>query len=362
MIDSQGNYVPDVTPVTTANTPTTSVTAPVTASSIPVPTPTEIYSSSNIAQATNAPVAPPDLSNASSIYDYYLNGADVTSARTAAEADAKALAAAKATARNRQLAIEGNPLESQQFIVGQQARAGQLDTATLNALADAAGVSSAAYASAKQTASEKANVALSQRSELVQLITQNPGAKIKFTDTIESATKKISDYQDEQAKKAKKAADEEYKKNLKETLMQLGISNKTSKGGTMSVKSMEKALTASYKSKADADKALKNLQLQSAQLDLKEKSGSSLSKLETLLTEAAKMPEQGREWALANASKYGVSTADVQGVVVHNNWEDSYRKSTDNNKATAVKQIGDWVYYSDGTRENQVTGEVQQQQ
>ena len=27
----------------------------------------------------------------------------------------------------------------------------------------------------------------------------------------------------------------------------------------------------------------------------------------------------------------------------------------------APKEVGDWIYYSDGTRENSITGEVQQQ-
>ena len=263
MIDAQGNYVPDVTPVTTTNAP-----VPIVPTNMAIPSPTQIYSASNINQATVAPIAPPDLSNASSIYNYYLNSAGVTAARTAAEADAAALAQAKATARNRQLAIEGNPLESQQFIVGQQSRAGQLDNAALNALADTAGVSSANYASARQLASEQANVALSQRSELVNLITQNPGAKITFNDTVQSATGKIDKYNKKVEKDNQKKVDEEYKKNLKASLIKLGVSNKTKKGGTMSVKAMEKALAAEYKTSADAEKALNNLKLKSAQLDI----------------------------------------------------------------------------------------------
>lgn len=264
MIDAQGNYVPDVTPVTTTNTP---IATPVV-TNMAVPTPQDIYSAQNIQQASMNPVAMPDLSNASAIYDFYLNGADVNTARTVAQADMAALAAAKATARNRQLAIEGNPLESQQFIVGQQARAGQLDDAKLAALADAAAVSSANYATAKQTASEKANVALSQRAEIVDYIKQNPNAKINFTDTVESAAAKVKKYNDKVAKEAEKKAEEEYKKNLKATLIQLGISNKNSKGGTMSVKAMEKALATKYKSKSDLQDKLDSLKLEGAQLDL----------------------------------------------------------------------------------------------
>ena len=323
MIDAQGNYVPDVTPVTTTNAP-----VPIVPTNMAIPSPTQIYSASNINQATVAPIAPPDLSNASSIYNYYLNSAGVTAARTAAEADAAALAQAKATARNRQLAIEGNPLESQQFIVGQQSRAGQLDNAALNALADTAGVSSANYASARQLASEQANVALSQRSELVNLITQNPGAKITFNDTVQSATGKIDKYNKKVEKDNQKKVDEEYKKNLKASLIKLGVSNKTKKGGTMSVKAMEKALAAEYKTSADAEKALKNLQLQSARKSLSDSGEASLSKLDSLLTQAAKMPSGGREWAASVASKYGVNAEDVKSATTANGWEEAYRKQT----------------------------------
>lgn len=268
MIDAQGNYVPDVTPVTTTNTPT----ATPVVTNMAVPTPRDIYSAQNIQQASMNPVAMPDLSNASAIYDFYLNGADVNTARTVAQADMAALAAAKATARNRQLAIEGNPLESQQFIVGQQARAGQLDDAKLAALADAAAVSSANYATAKQTASEKANVALSQRAEIVDYIKQNPNAKINFTDTVESAAAKVKKYNDKVTKDADKKAKEDYKKNLKATLMQLGISTKNANGGSMNTKAMEKALTASYKSKADAEKLIESLKIKGMQADLKNSS------------------------------------------------------------------------------------------
>jgi hypothetical protein len=196
-----------------------------------------------------------------------MGGADVASARAQAEADSRALAAAKATARNRQLAIEGNSLEGMGYITGAQARAGQLDTASLNALADVANVSSSAYASAKQTASERANIALSQRSELTSLISQNPGAGVTYNDTIETAAAKINAYSKKQKKKdeekAKKASDDAYKKQLKATAIEFGIKTKGK-----SMNEIEKALTKYYKEEnlskkeiARIDKALKQKEL-----------------------------------------------------------------------------------------------------
>ena len=211
-VDLNGNFVAEEQPlsgITVPQAPT--VTAPTAAS---------VYSAPNIQQATTAPVAQPDLSDPLGIYDFYLKGADVTQTQGQFQSDQAALAKAKATARSRQLAIEQNPLESQQFIVGQQSRAGQLDAATLSALSDAAGVSQSAYLASKEDAQNKANLALGQRDQLTNLIVNNPGAKIKYTDTFEEAVGKAQKYS---VKKAKEDAKKAEKADLKATAKALGI-------------------------------------------------------------------------------------------------------------------------------------------
>jgi len=258
MIDAKGNYVPDPTPVA----------SPIVQPTIPTPTPQQIYSAENIQSAATSPIAAPDLSNASSIYDFYMGGSGVSAARRQAEIDQKALAEAKKTARNRQIAIEGNQLEGMSYITGAQSRAGQLENAALQALADTAGISSASYEAARADARERANIALGQRSELLSMIQQNPGAKISFTDTIESAMGKVRTYTKKQEKKAEEKSKDDYKKNLKATLMQLGISTKNSNGGSLNTKEMERALTENYKSEKAAKKKLESLKLKSAELDL----------------------------------------------------------------------------------------------
>jgi hypothetical protein len=79
MIDAKGNYVPDPTPVA----------SPIVQPTIPTPTPQQIYSAENIQSAATSPIAAPDLSNASSIYDFYMGGSGVSAARRQAEIDQK---------------------------------------------------------------------------------------------------------------------------------------------------------------------------------------------------------------------------------------------------------------------------------
>lgn len=213
-LDEQGNYIPTPQATTT----------------IPAPTAADVYSSDNIAQAVVQPTAKLDLSDPSGIYDYYMKGEDVTAKQSQYEKDLAALGKAKSTAASRQLAIEQNPLEGMQYIVGAQSRAGQLDAAQISALADAVGVSQSALLAAKETAREKANIAMEQRSQLTSLITQYPGAKITYYDTIDSAAKKIEKYNKQKEK-------DEYKDELKKQLISLG---KSTKG--LSTKELEKKL------------------------------------------------------------------------------------------------------------------------
>ena len=207
----------------------------------------DVYSASNIQNAVTNPSPKPNLADPLGILDTYLQGADVKGAQTAFQADQSALAKAKATAQSRQLAIEGNPLESQQYIVGAQSRAGQLDSAKLAALSDAAGVSQSAYLAAKDFATQKANIALSERNTLTNLIANNPGAKITYSDTPETAATKIQKYTDTVKAQNEKDA---YKKQLKDLYLQYtGSSAKP-----MSTSALEKKVkTAAKKASASKD-------------------------------------------------------------------------------------------------------------
>lgn len=239
-LDEQGNYIP------VAQTTTTVPAAPTAA---------DVYSSQNIEQAVTTPTAKLDLSDPLGIYDYYMKGADVTKAQQQYQADLAALAKTKATAQQRQLAIEQNPLEGMSYIVGAQSRAGQLDAAQIAALSDALGVSQSALAAAKETAREKANLALEQRNQLTSLITQYPGAKITYYDTIDSAAKKIEKYNKEQEKESEKKA-------LKEQARALGLKTSGSR------EDLEKRIQKAVKASKEKETILEDLKIAQAKKDL----------------------------------------------------------------------------------------------
>jgi len=192
--------------------------------------PQQVYSAGNISQAVAQPVGKPDLSDPLGMYDYFMGSDQIKNAQSQYQDAFSQLTKANQTARARQLAIEQNPLESMSNIVGSQARAGQLDAQTIQALSENANVAQSALMALKQTAQDKFNIAKSQRDELTQLISSAPGAGISYTDTTEQAFAKLDKYQVAQEEKVKKEAEEArskaYKQALKEQLLSLGKSVK----------------------------------------------------------------------------------------------------------------------------------------
>jgi hypothetical protein len=255
MTDEMGNFIPTQQQVLGGTVQSTIEN---------LPSPTDIYSAQNIEQTVNSPVPKPNLDDPLGMYDYYMASPEITQAQSQYQSAFGQLTEAQQTARARQLAIEQNPLEAMSNIVGQQSRAGQLDSITQQALAENVGVAQSALASLKSTATDKFNIAQQQRSEMTNLIANNPGAGIKYTDDYETGikkaetyqtqqrvesialqypgakisktddmatvTKKIDDYNKNQEKKAKKEAEEAkkdaYKDALKAQLQALGSSTK----------------------------------------------------------------------------------------------------------------------------------------
>lgn len=251
-LDEQGNYIPTPQATTT----------------IPAPTAADVYSSDNIAQAVTQPTAKLDLSDPLGIYDYYMKSPEMTAAQAQYQKDLAALGKTKATAASRQLAIEQNPLEGMQYIVGAQSRAGQLDAAQIAALSDALGVSQSALLAAKETAREKASIAMEQRNQLTSLITQYPGAKITYYDTIDSAAKKIEKYNKEQEKEAEK-------KSLKEQARALGLKTSGSR------KELEKRISKAVKKSKEKESILEDIKIAQARKDLNKTGSLSDTEIKT---------------------------------------------------------------------------------
>jgi hypothetical protein len=241
----------------------------------PVPTPQTVYSTDNIQNAVSAPSPTPNLADPMGIYDYYLNTPEVLTAQQEYQKQQSALQEAQSRGRSQQAALEGN-LESMSRITGRQSRAGQLSNIELQSLAEQLNVSQSRLEALTSTAKERAQIAMSQRDQLTQLITQYPEAGVTYADTVETASQKIAKanernqakqialqypkagiketdtydvaiqkiqkFEEKQEQEAQKKIEGEYKKQLQATARELGISTKTKKGGTMSTKQLEDAI------------------------------------------------------------------------------------------------------------------------
>ena len=251
----------------------------------PVPNAQNVYSTENITQAVTSPAPTPDLSDPLGIYDYYMGTDAMKNAQASVTERQTALQQAQDRARQQQFGLEQAP-ESMARIVGKQARGEQLSNIELQSLAEQLDVAQSAFLAQQTTAKERANIVMSQRDQLTQLITQNPGAGITYKDTIESAASKINKYtekvQKEAEAKAKKETEAEYKRKLQATAMELGISTKTKKGGTLDISGLEKAIAKKNKQALEEAKAWESEQMQMKRIEFsernigKEKGGDSV--------------------------------------------------------------------------------------
>ena len=253
----------------------------------PVPNAQNVYSTENITQAVTSPAPTPDLSDPLGIYDYYMGTDAMKKAQASVTERQTALQQAQDRARQQQFGLEQAP-ESMARIVGKQARGEQLSNIELQSLAEQLDVAQSAFLAQQTTAKERANIVMSQRDQLTQLITQNPDAGVTYKDTIESAASKISkanqatqmkqlaiqypgagikstDSYETAAKKVeakmKKDTDDAYKKELSKMARELGVSLKTDKGGTRSTKQLEEAIAKKNKQALEEARAWQQEQM-----------------------------------------------------------------------------------------------------
>lgn len=220
-----------------------------------------IYSPANTQQTLTSPAIRPNLSDPMGLYDYYVNSADIQAANKEYQAAFGELMKAKATGREQQTAIEALP-QALNVIRGEQAQAGRLASDRIAALAEAADVSFSKLAALRQTGTERFNIAQGQRAELTNLIMNNPGAGIKYTDTIENASKKAYNFG---VKIAKEERDKKYKDSLKAIALEFGLKTSGSK------KALEKRIRKYNKSALNEAKKMRDLQYESALLDIQKK-------------------------------------------------------------------------------------------
>jgi len=213
-----------------------------TPSIVGAPQPAQVYGAANVAQATTAPIAKPDMSDPFGVRDYYLNSPEIKAARAEAQRVQEAINASRQGLRTTTTALQnqndqamGGTGASINLIGRQVGRARDLTSNELAALSENQQATISYLDTLTQDAQGKYAIAEEQRSQIQDLIRQTGGkAGIAYTDSYEQAIKKADTYITE---KAKQEAKDKYKAELKSQLQALG---KSTKG--LSRKELEKKL------------------------------------------------------------------------------------------------------------------------
>lgn len=223
------------------NTPT--VVSPITVS------PADVYSASNINSTTSTD--PYDLLNVRSNINTALGIPDAQKAYN--EQYAK-LTNSQNVADAQQLTLEGQ-VKNLNAIRGEQAQASQLANYGITAQQRVLESVANRLTGLKSEAEAQFGIRSSEILQTKEIMLQYPGAKIKFGDSMDSITKKLTDYADEQKKDAEKDA-------YKSALRALGLKTSGSR------KELESRLSkANKKAKSQADKVA-SLQLEQLQMSI----------------------------------------------------------------------------------------------
>lgn len=226
----------------------------------PTITPQQVYSASNIQQASTNPAPMPNYSDPFALREYFMNTGDIVGAREAARLANQELITARQTGRAQQQAIKELP-QALNVIRGEKAVAGEQQNLTEQALAENQLVAQSTYDTFAREADARYGIAQEQRNELRNLITATKGkAGISYGDTYEAALKKAAKYEEKVIKEERKEAE---KSELKKLALAAGVKTKGK-----SSKEIRKALEKKAKKDSDLNDKMNNLKLTAAELEI----------------------------------------------------------------------------------------------
>lgn len=211
-------------------------------------TPSSVYTTSNIQQATTTPVAAPD--DLLGIRKQIMGELGVTSQQEQVNQLAQQLAAQRQTGRAQQLAIQNLP-QALNVIRGEQAQAQQISATQEQALAENLNAAQSALAAKTLEAQSQFEIRQNEVQEKKNLMVQYPGAKITFGDSMTAVASKLETYQ-------KQAEKDAYKKELKKMALSLGV--KTS-GSTKDIEKRISKVNKNARKEAETEAKLKIDQL-----------------------------------------------------------------------------------------------------
>lgn len=223
------------------------------------------YAAANIGSTTTAPVAKPDMSDPLALRQYYLDQLGVGAAQTDLLDINNRLSAFDTQTEQTLNAIENKPLRMG-VITGEEAATERSRSTTRSSLAREALAKQSFLDAARSEANTRFDIANSERQTLQELIIKSGGrAGITFGDTVSEASAKLSKYEE---KRDAEAAKEERKQKLKDLAISAGISTKNKKGGSLSTKDLEKAISKAAKKDKDLEDELNRLKVDAAKVDL----------------------------------------------------------------------------------------------
>lgn len=226
-----------------------------------------VYSSSNIANAVANTASKPDFSDPLKLYDYYMNTGDISNTRTEVKTLQDQINNLNATLRNT-LNVYKNKTMGMNAIRGAQQAASDTAALPLQALGEQLSAKQAYLSTLTTEATNKFNIAKEERANISSLIASTGGkAGIKWTDTFESAVQKAEKYAE------KKKKDDE-KDLFKSELRKLGLSTKGN------YKDLEKRLTKAYKEAGKSSSLKDSLALKQTQANY-DKTMAEIAKLKS---------------------------------------------------------------------------------
>lgn len=213
------------------------------------------YSAQNLNSIVTNPVAPPDYSDPLGYRARLEAELGVTDIRNKSLATIDQLRKFDQSSLANQNYLENQTLKMG-VITGQQASQARLRAQERGTLVDEAQATQDLLLAKQQEVQDRYATYEETRNTLTQLILNNPGAKIKYTDTMESAAGKLEKY----AKDAKKEA---YKDSLKAIALEYGIKTKGK-----STKSLEKAISKVKKSALKLAQQESELKIEKLKIDI----------------------------------------------------------------------------------------------
>lgn len=219
-------------------------------------------SGQNVIDATTNPTYAPNYNDPYGALDAIGKSIGVDTATEAEKAAREELAKQQETTREILSGIQFDKNKTVGISAGEQSRERTLAANEENTLLSALNLATQQRQILENKAQQQFSIfqsELGQRRDLVATALQYGDNKVDINMSMEELQKRAADaqtkYIEQEKKDAEKKLEGEYKKQLQQIAIELGIGTKTGKGGTMNISQLEKAIAKEKKSALEEAKA-----------------------------------------------------------------------------------------------------------